>query len=72
MTMKLRNLAQMRIKAKLTQEKLGRKIGMTGRQVSRWEAGDAFPSACAMERLVRVFKCREIDLIGTDDGGDSK
>ena len=70
--MRLRNLAKMRIKAKLTQEKLGRKIGMTGRQVSRWETGASFPSASAMERLVRVFRCREIDLIGTDDGGDSK
>ena len=68
--MKLRNLAQMRIKAKLTQEKLGRKLGMTGRQVSRWETGNAFPSAGAMERLVRILKCREIDLIGTDDGGE--
>jgi len=65
--MKLRNLAQMRIKAKLTQDRLARKIGMTGRQVSRWEQGEAFPSAGAMERLVRVLKCKVVDLIGDEE-----
>ena len=62
--MKLSGLKVLRKKYNISQEKLGRMVGVTGRQVSRWEAGEAFPPGKRLERLLKLFRCELHDLTG--------
>ena len=62
--MNLSGLKVLRKKYNISQERLGRKVGITGRQVSRWESGEAFPPRKRLEKLMALFKCELTDLVG--------
>lgn len=57
-----RNLAKLRTNAKLTQEKLAEKAGLTARYIQQIEAGDNWPSLPKLTKLRDVLKCSWEDL----------
>lgn len=48
-------LQRCRKSARLTQEEVGRRLGVTGRTVSDWETGRYVPSFDLMARLIRII-----------------
>jgi transcriptional regulator with XRE-family HTH domain len=61
--MKLSGLKLLRKKYKFTQEELAKKVGATGRSVTRWEQGHSFPKGKKLDRLMEIFGCKLDDLI---------
>ena len=57
------NLKTLRKNAKLSQEVLADKVGVTRQAVSRWEVGDAYPEMSNIVALCSIFKCNINDLI---------
>ena len=53
--MKLSGLKLLRKKYKFTQEELAKKVGTTGRSVTRWEQGHSFPKGKKLDRLMEIF-----------------
>ena len=76
--MKLSGLKLLRKKYKFTQEELAKKVGTTGRSVTRWEQGHSFPKGKKLDRLMEIFGCKLDDLIngnpsnGVGNGGTSR
>ena len=56
-------IAACRKQAKLTQEKLAEKLGITDRAVSKWETGRALPDSSAMLPLCRILGITVNDLL---------
>ena len=57
------NLYNLRIKKKLSQEKLAEKIGVSRQSVSKWENGSAYPEMNRILELCKIFSCRLNDLV---------
>lgn len=57
------NLYNLRIKKKLSQEKLAEKIGVSRQSVSKWENGSAYPEMNRILELCKIFKCNLNDLV---------
>jgi transcriptional regulator with XRE-family HTH domain len=51
-----KRLKQLRQEKNLTQDKLAKKIGVTGRHVGKYEAGMSFPSFEALKKLAEVLE----------------
>lgn len=51
-----RNVKHYRKKIKLTQEKLGENVGLTGKYISNIERGVSFPSSSVIERIASVLE----------------
>lgn len=49
-----RSVRQLRMELRMTQQELGKILGVTGCTVYRWEHGDTRPSRLAREALVRL------------------
>lgn len=56
-------IAQCRLKAGITQEKLAEMLGVTQTTVYRWESGDSFPRRSKLLALAKIFKCDPGQLI---------
>ncbi len=52
-----KNVATLRARRDLTQEKLAEKTGVSARYIQNVEAGDNFPSLPTLARLRAVFRC---------------
>ena len=57
------NLYNLRIKKKLSQEKLAEKIGVSRQSVSKWENGSAYPEMNRILELCKIFSCQLNDLV---------
>ena len=57
------NLYNLRIKKKLSQEKLAEKIGVSRQSVSKWENGSAYPEMNRILELCKIFHCGLNDLV---------
>lgn len=49
-------LKELRIKAKLTQAELARKLNVTQQTVSQWESGNAKPTIDTIVKIAKVLK----------------
>jgi transcriptional regulator with XRE-family HTH domain len=56
-------LKELRIKAKLTQAELARKLNVTQSAVSAWEKGDKFPRKDRLRALCKLLDCKVDDLL---------
>lgn len=56
-----------RKKLGLTQEELGKKIGVTNKAVSKWEVGETFPDITMLEPLARVLEVSLDELLTYTD-----
>ncbi|MFC1746231.1 helix-turn-helix transcriptional regulator [Candidatus Riflebacteria bacterium] len=56
------NLLAKRTAAKLTQGAVGKKVGVTGRTVGRWEAGIYVPDQKQMKKLAKALKTSQAGL----------
>jgi transcriptional regulator with XRE-family HTH domain len=54
---------RLRAKAKLTQEKLAEKVGLTARYIQQIEAGDNWPSLPKLAAIRESLKCSWEDLM---------
>ena len=52
-----KNIAALRARRDLTQEKLAEKIGVSARYLQSVEAGEYFPSLTTLARLKSVLRC---------------
>jgi transcriptional regulator with XRE-family HTH domain len=52
-----KNLAGLRNRQNVTQEKVAEKMGVSARYIQNLEAGDNFPSLPVLVRLKRVLDC---------------
>lgn len=57
------NLYNLRKKQKMSQEKLGEKIGVSRQSVSKWENGSAYPEMNRILELCKIFHCQLNDLV---------
>jgi transcriptional regulator with XRE-family HTH domain len=62
---KLRGLKELRVAANLTQEGLADRLGVSSRQVTRWETEDVGPRTSSLERRIcDVLGCTRSQLYG--------
>lgn len=61
------NIAQYRKKAKLTQEELAEKCGVTAQAVSKWENDLSYPDLESVGRLAAILGCTADALINGDE-----
>ena len=54
--MNANDIKQLRLKLKLTQEALARKLGITSQSVSRWERGLFHPTALTLKALLKLSR----------------
>ena len=57
------NLYNLRKAAKMSQEKLAEKMGVTRQSVSKWENGESYPEMQKIMKLCDVFHCKINDLV---------
>ena len=57
-------LKKLRIENNLTQDELGKKIGISGKVISKWESGYSMPDIEKIKVLCLIFNCDYEDLIG--------
>ncbi|MCI8308640.1 MAG: helix-turn-helix transcriptional regulator [Clostridia bacterium] len=57
------NLYNLRKSAKMSQEKLAEKIGVTRQSVSKWENGESYPEMEKIMKLCNIFHCKINDLV---------
>ena len=60
------SLKKYRIKNNLTQDDLGKKLGISGKVVSKWESGYNMPDIEKIKLLCEIFDCEYADLIGPE------
>lgn len=60
------NLYQLRKNAKLSQETLAEKVGVSRQSVSKWENGDAYPEMENIMKLCKIFHCKINNLVHDD------
>ena len=61
-------IARIRMERGLTQEQLGKLLGVDKRQVGFWERGVRNPNANSLRRLARALDCTMDELV--DDGNN--
>ena len=59
-------LKKFRKENNLTQDELGKKLGISGKVVSKWESGNTMPDIEKIKGLCGVFNCEYEDLIGPE------
>ena len=52
-----------RKKLNLTQDELGRKLGVTNKAVSKWETGETLPDIVILESLAKILECSIDELL---------
>ena len=57
------NLRKQRMKAKLTQDELAKKMEVSSKTISRWEKEDVALDEAKMKKLAKVLKCTVSDLM---------
>ncbi len=57
------NLYNLRKSAKMSQEKLAEKIGVSRQSVSKWENGESYPEMEKIMKLCDIFHCKINDLV---------
>ena len=57
-----KNVASLRVRRKLTQEKLAEKVGVSARYIQSVEAGEYFPSLPTLVRLRATLRCDWDDI----------
>jgi DNA-binding XRE family transcriptional regulator len=62
-----KNVALLRRRRRLTQEKLAEKAGTSPRYIQSIEAGEYFPSLPTLARLKIVLRCKWHELLGGCD-----
>ena len=60
---RLKSLRKLRLAKKLTQKQLAELLGISVRQVSRYETTGCYPRGPLLERLCEVLGCQETQLI---------
>ena len=60
------SLKKFRIDNKLTQDDLGKKLGLSGKVISKWESGYSMPDIDNIKKLCEIFDCEYADLIGPE------
>ena len=58
-----KNIAALRAKMELTQEKMAESVGVSARYFQSVEAGDYWPSLPTLSRIKNVLKCSWDDLL---------
>jgi DNA-binding XRE family transcriptional regulator len=61
------NVASLRRRRNLTQEKLAEKIGTSSRYIQSIEAGEYFPSLLTLARLKTAFRCKWNEMLAGCD-----
>lgn len=56
-------IKEKRIAAKMTQQELAQKMGVTQGAIAQWENGITFPSAKRMKALAKILKCKIEELL---------
>ncbi len=59
-----KRILELRVKHKLTQKDLGKKLNVVGKQISNYESGKATPPIDVMFKLCEVFDCELGYLLG--------
>lgn len=57
------NLYNLRKSAKMSQEKLAEKVGVSRQSVSKWENGESYPEMDKILKLCDIFHCKINDLV---------
>ncbi|MBR4260474.1 MAG: helix-turn-helix domain-containing protein [Clostridia bacterium] len=60
------NLYALRKSAKMSQENLAEKVGVSRQSVSKWENGEAYPEMDNIIKICKIFHCKINDLIHDD------
>ncbi len=60
------SLKKFRMDNKFTQDDLGKKIGLSGKVISKWESGYSMPDIDNIKKLCEIFDCEYADLIGPE------
>jgi transcriptional regulator with XRE-family HTH domain len=60
------NLYALRKSAKMSQENLAEKVGVSRQSVSKWETGEAYPEMDNILKLCKIFHCKINDLVHDD------
>lgn len=60
------NLYSLRKSAKMSQEVLAEKIGVSRQSVSKWENGEAYPEMEKLIKICKIFHCKLNDIIHDD------
>ena len=60
------NLYALRKSAKMSQEILAEKVGVSRQSVSKWENGEAYPEMDNILKICKIFHCKINDLIHDD------
>jgi len=63
------NIANMRLKAGMTQRELSGKIGVAISTVAMWETGKSFPKTSMLPKLTQVLNCTADELLGIGQSG---
>ena len=66
------NLKEMRLKRKLTQEKLADFLGVSFQAVSKWERGDTYPDISMLPEIADFFKVSVDELLGVNRAENEK
>lgn len=62
-----KNIKQLRVDNKLTQEKLGDLFGVSFQTVSKWERGDTYPDIAMLIQISKYFNISVDDLLGVNE-----
>ena len=62
-------LKELREEKGLTQRELGKRVGTSGQNISRWEKGEKMPTLNSIIPLCIFFGCSSDYLIGLKDEG---
>lgn len=60
-------IKEKRLEKKITQETLGKELGVKQGAVSAWESGKAIPKADKLPKLAKVLGCRVEDLFEQEE-----
>lgn len=60
------NLCYLRKSAKMSQENLAEKVGVSRQSVSKWENGEAYPEMDNILKICKIFHCKINDLVHDD------
>lgn len=60
------NLYALRKSAKMSQETLAEKVGVSRQSVSKWENGEAYPEMDNILKICKIFHCKINDLVHDD------
>lgn len=53
----MNNIANIRKKSRITQQKLSEKLGIDRSTIAKWESGDAMPRADKLPELAKILNC---------------